>query len=185
MKRTLCVTGISILMSAPAYAGRPSALDSLLAAAGAAAVQAAAAPGAPAPLVLRNEKAEKALASDVLHLTPSFADFLAAYALGQGYAVVELDGARMTSKRALLEYVSEKLRFPGPAENWDAMIDLLGELPGVYGSDRIVVLVRDAGLIRRAGGGLYEDLLDAAEFACASAREWSKGEITIKFVFVD
>jgi hypothetical protein len=60
-------------------------------------VEAAAAPAAPGPLVLRNEKAEKALASDVLDLTPSFADFLAAYALGHGYAVVELDGARMTS----------------------------------------------------------------------------------------
>ncbi|MDQ7773866.1 MAG: barstar family protein [Elusimicrobiales bacterium] len=185
MKITLYVTGISILMSGSAYAGQPSALDSLLAAAGPAAVEAAAAPAAPGPLVLRNEKAEKALASDVLDLTPSFADFLAAYALGHGYAVVELDGARMTSKRALLAHVSEKLRFPGPAENWDAMIDLIGELPRVYGSDRIVVLVRDAGLIRRAGGGLYEDLRDAAEFACSNARDWSKGEITIKFAFVE
>jgi hypothetical protein len=65
------------------------------------------------------------------------------------------------------------------------MIDLIGELPRVYGSDRIVVLVRDAGLIRRAGGGLYEDLRDAAEFACSNARDWSKGEITIKFAFVE
>lgn len=183
MKKTLYVTGISIFMSVSAYAGQPAALDSLLAAAGGGAVEALSVPAA--PIIPVDYRAEKALASDVLDLTPSYADFLSAYALNSGYAVFRLDGRRMTSKRGLLSYASAALGFPGPAENWDAMIDLIGELPRVHGNNRILIVVRDAGLIRRAGGGLYEDLRDAAEFACANARSWSKGEITIKFAFVD
>ena len=170
-------------MSAAAHAGQPSALDSLFSAAGPVAVEAAAAPAV--PFIVRDDRAEKALASDVLDLTPSYADFLSSYALQSGYAVFALDGARMSAKRGLLDYASAALGFPGPAENWDAMIDLIGELPRVHGNNRILIVVRNAGLIKRAGGGLYEDLRDAAEFACANAREWSKGEITIKFAFVD
>lgn len=137
----------------------------------------------PAPVLA--DDAARALASDVLDLAPSFADYLSSYALSNGYTVFEMDGGRMTTKAKLLDYSARALRLPGVPGNWDAFIDYMGDLPTIHRTSRILVVVRNAGKIRRADAGLYADLRDVAEFTCKNAREWSKGELSIKFAFVD
>lgn len=180
MKTLSKVIAIAISLSGAAYAGQPAALDALLKAAPAASVAAPAARPAPA----LPEALTKALASDVLDLSPNYADFLAGYAKNYGYAVFELDGSRMTSKPALLGYTTRVLRFPGVPENWDAMIDFIGDLPGIHKNRHILIITRNAARISRADAALYADFREVAEFACKNAREWSKGELTIKFAFV-
>lgn len=179
MKDMFKVTAISLFLAAPAFAGQDgSALNGLLAASAG-----FSAPLAPAALPA-NEAADRALASDVLDLGASNADFLAAYAQGLGYKVFELDGSRMTTKPALLDYTTQMLRFPGIPENWDAMIDFIGDLSAIHRNNHILIVVRNSSKISLKDRQLYADLREVAEFACRNAREWSKGDITIKFAFV-
>jgi len=190
MKLVSNAIAISLLLSCAAHAGQEKgALGALLrqasgletAAAEIPAVKAAEAqPGAD----LQKYQAEKALASDVLDLSSSYAGFLAGYAQANGYAVFELDGARMTAKPSLLSYATRALSLPGVPENWDAMIDFIGDLPAIHHNNRILIVVRNSSLISLADRRLYEDFREVAEFACRNAREWSKGDITIKFAFV-
>lgn len=181
MKLVSNVIAISLFLSCAAYAGQGSALDSLKGSAGAVA---AAAPAASPARALPDAAAERALASDVLDLSANYADFLGGYAASSGYKVFELDGARMTAKPALLAYATQTLRFPGVPENWDAMIDYIGDLPSIHRNSRLLIVVRNSSRISRADGRLYADLREVAEFACRNAREWSKGGLTIKFAFV-
>ncbi|MDD2805831.1 MAG: barstar family protein [Elusimicrobiales bacterium] len=181
MKLVSKVIAISLFMSCAASAAQDSALGALKGSAGAASLS------VPAAAPVRAEPdaaAERALASDVLDLTPGYADFLLSYAKAEGYAVLELDGARMTSKASLLEHATRVLRFPGVPENWDAMIDFIGDLPGIHRNRHLLIVTRNAGLIARADARLYADYREVAEFACRNAREWSKGDLTIKFAFV-
>lgn len=179
MKITLKVIAISMFLTGAAQAAQAGgAFAGLLHAAdaaGAAAVQ------VPAPV---DAEADRALASDVLDLSPNYADFLAGYAQSAGYKVFQLDGARMTAKPALLNYTTRELSLPGVPENWDALIDYLGDLPGIHRNNSILIVVRSANSISGADQGLYGDLREVAEFACRNARDWSKGVITIKFAFV-
>jgi len=181
MKLVSKVIAISLFLSCAASAAQDSALGALKGSAGAAALSVpAAAPAIAAP----DAEAERALASDVLDLSANYADFLVSYAKGEGYAVLELDGARMTAKPALLNYVAKSLRLPGVPENWDALIDYIGDLPGIHRNRHLLIVTRNAGLIARADARLYADFREVTEFACKNAREWSKGDLTIKFAFV-
>lgn len=186
MKLVSKVIAISMFLSCAANAGQDTgAFNALLAeTAGLKTATAAEVPGPEQVVDLQKYQAEKSLASDVLDLSPSYADFLAGYAQSNGYAVFSLDGAGMTTKPALLAYTTQKLRFPGIPQNWDAMIDLIGDLPGIHHNNRILIVVRNSSLIGRASQALYADFREVAEFACRNAREWSKGELTIKFAFV-
>lgn len=183
MKLVSNVIAISLFLSGAAHAGQSAAFDSLLRTAGPGA--SAEAVSAPEPLIdLQKYQAEKSLASDVLDLSPVYADFLSNYAQTNGYAVFSLDGSKMTTKPALLDYTTRTLRLPGVPENWDAMIDFIGDLPSIHGNNRILIVVRGSSKISLADQKLYADLREVAEFACRNAREWSKGVITIKFAFV-
>lgn len=189
MKIVYKAIAISLFLSCAAHAGQETgALDALLArTAGietAAQLPAVKAAAAQPEADLQKYQAEKALASDVLDLSPSYATFLAGYAQSMNYAVFELDGARMTAKPALLAYTTRQLRLPGVPENWDAMIDFIGDLPAIHNNNRILIVVRNASRVSLADRQLYEDFREVAEFACRNAREWSKGDITIKFAFV-
>lgn len=185
MKVISKVIAISIFMSAAAHAGQDNgALGALLAeTAGLAPVSAPAAASRPAA-VFPEGLSERALESDVLDLSAANASFLASYALASGYAVFELDGARMTAKPALMAYAGKALRLPGVPENWDAMIDYLGEMPTIHNNPRILIVVRNSSRISRADAQLYADLREVAEFTCRNARDWSRGVITMKFAFV-
>ncbi|MHB0995938.1 MAG: barstar family protein [Elusimicrobiales bacterium] len=176
MKKLSYAIAISMSVSCAAYAGQNSAFDTLLAGAAGAELS------VPVPQLPLDP--DRALASDVLDLTPNYADFLSGYAGSLGYKVFELDGARMTAKPALLDYATRALSLPGVPENWDAMIDYLGELRSIHRNNHILIVVRNSDRISRADAALYADLREVAEFACRNAREWSKGEITMKFAFV-
>ena len=179
MKIVSKVIAISMFMTGAAQAAQDGgAFAGLLQAADAVRVAAARVP-APA-----DAEADRALASDVLDLSPNYADFLAGYAQSAGYKVFQLDGARMTAKPALLAYATKELSLPGVPENWDAMIDYLGDLPSIHRNNSILIVVRNSARISGADGQLYGDLREVAEFACRNARDWSKGVITIKFAFV-
>ena len=179
MKIVSKVIAISMFMTGAAQAAQDGgAFAGLLQAADAVSV---AAVQVPAPA---DAEADRALASDVLDLSPNYADFLAGYAQSAGYKVFQLDGARMTAKPALLAYATRELSLPGVPENWDAMIDYLGDLPSIHRNNSILIVVRNSARISGADQGLYGDLREVAEFACRNARDWSKGVITIKFAFV-
>lgn len=185
MKLVSNVITISLFLSVAAHAGQDNgALSALLAQTAGLKIAVAEIP-VPEPLIdLQKYQAEKSLASDVLDLSPVYADFLSNYAQTNGYAVFSLDGAKMTTKPALLDYTTRTLRLPGVPENWDAMIDFIGDLPGIHHNNRILIVVRNSARISLADQELYADLREVAEFACRNAREWSKGVITIKFAFV-
>ncbi|MCX5790617.1 MAG: barstar family protein, partial [Elusimicrobia bacterium] len=61
---------------------------------------------------------------DLADLSAGEAAALAAAARAAGFAVFELDGARMKSKPELMEYAGQALGFPGDfGRNWDALVD--------------------------------------------------------------
>ncbi len=179
MKKFAYATTVYLFAATAAAAG-DNALCSLLSAKAAP----AAVPAASAPAPVPDRDADRALASDVLDLSPNYADFLAGYALASGYAVFELDGARMTSKDALMAHSAKMLRLPGLPENWDALIDYLYELPSIHHNNRVLIVVRNSSKIRLADPDLYADFREVAEFACKNAREWSRNKVTMKFAFV-
>lgn len=176
MKKLSYAIAISLCASGAAFAGQTGAFEALLGAAPAAELS--------VPAVQLPLDPDRALASDVLDLTPNYADFLSGYAASIGYKVFELDGTKMTSKPALMTYSTRALSLPGVPENWDALIDYLGELRSIHRNNNILIVVRNSDRISSADGALYGDLREVAEFACRNARDWSKGEITMKFAFV-
>ncbi|MCX5795547.1 MAG: barstar family protein [Elusimicrobia bacterium] len=105
-------------------------------------------------------------------------------AAGLGFAVFELDGARMRTKAELMEHLAAALGFPGDfGGNWDAAVDYLGDLAGVHGGTKFLVVVKDPAAVERADPGLYADFREVCGLACENARQWSRGTVTLKFAF--
>jgi hypothetical protein len=121
------------------------------------------------------------------HLTDLSASDAAALkrrAAVSGFAVFELDGSRMKTKAELMDHLAEVLRFPGDfGRNWDAAIDYLGDLAGVHGGTRFLVLIRDPAAMERADPKLYAEFREVCGLACENARQWSRGRIRLKFAF--
>lgn len=171
---------IAVSMFAPAAAfAEGSAFSGLTEAAG---LEAAAAVSAPA--VSAVAPAVREADADILDLTASGADELAAASRVSGAAVFEMDGARMNNKKNLMEHASRTLGLPDDMDNWDAMIDYLGDLPSFARNNNILVIVRNGETMRRANPQLYNDLRDVMMFAGRNAQEWSRGAVQMKFVFV-
>jgi len=172
---------IAVSMFAPAAAfAEGSALSALAGAAGVesvAAVEAPAVSPAAAPAVKSNTP-------EIADLAENGAAELAASYRVSGAAVFELDGNKMTNKKDLLAYTAKTLGLPADMDNWDAMIDYLGDLPSFQNNNSILVVVRNAEAIRRASPQLYSDLRDVVVYASKNATEWSRDGVHIKFVFV-
>ncbi len=181
--KTIVIIAIAVsAFSSAASAGQSAgAFGSLLAAVPTAeATQAAPSAAAPAPA-----QPGLNLSSGLSDLTAAQAGALTGTARTAGFAVFELDGARMTSKPELLAYVSGTLGLPADMDNWDAMIDYLGDMSQFHHNSRVLIVIKNAGAIRRADPKLYSDLRDVAEDSCENASQWSRSTVTLKFAFVD
>ena len=122
---------------------------------------------------------------DIADLPPAEASALAAAARASSFAVFELDGARMRTKPALMEYSEKALGFPGDfGRNWDAMIDYLGDMATFHKNQKILILVKSPSEILTADPKLYADLRRIFGLACNNAREWSRNAVILKFVFI-
>lgn len=121
----------------------------------------------------------------VMDLAAPQAEILVEAAREDGYAVLELNGASMTTKRALMAHAAQQLRLPVVPENWDALIDQLSDLPVIHNNKDILIVVRNASRIARTDAQLYADLREVAEFSAKSAREWGRGSVHLTFVFVN
>ena len=179
MTKFVYAIAISMSVTAPAAAAAPSAISALGVAAGVEAVRTE----VPLPVVTSPEPA-KALNADVLDLSPNYSYVVASYAAANGYAVLTLDGAKMTTKSGLLSHAARTLRLPSVPENWDAFIDDLGDLPSAMGTRNVLIMVRGSDKIRRADERLYADFRDVAQFVSQNTREWSRNSVSIKFAFV-
>ena len=125
------------------------------------------------------------LPPDIADTSPADAAALAAAARAEGFAVFELDGARMGTKPELMEHAATRLAFPGDfGKNWDAMTDYLGDMATVHRNDKILIFVKAPEKIGGADPNLRADLRRTFGFACENAREWSKNTVILKFVFV-
>ena len=125
------------------------------------------------------------LPPDIADLPALEAAALSASARRAGFAVFELDGAEMKTKPALMEHASRTLSFPGDfGKNWDAMIDYLGDMATFHGNNKVIILIKAADEIEVAAPALYASLRNICGLACNNAREWSKGAVTLKFVFI-
>ncbi len=89
----------------------------------------------------------------------------------------------MTSKPALLAYSAQALGLPADMDNWDAMIDYLGELPDYDAGSELVIIVRSAAAIKAADPALYAGLREVAENSCQRVRYGNRGA-ALNFVFV-
>ncbi len=168
---------IAISLSVPAaYAGDAGALGGLLAQAGAVAAAVS------VPEV--REALAAPLAPGLADLDAAQADALASAARSSGCAVFELDGTKIRTKPGLMAYAAQALGLPADMDNWDAMIDYLGDMPTFHHNNNIVILVRNASAIQQADPKLYADLRNVAQLSCENANEWSRSAATIKFVFI-
>lgn len=181
--KTIVIIAIAVsAFSSAASAGQPAgALGSLLAAVPAAEAPQAA-PAVPVPSATRTGLD---LSSGLADLTAAQADALTGTARSAGFAVFQLDGEKMTSKPELLAYAARTLGLPADMDNWDAMIDYLGDMSQVHHNNRVLIVIRNAGAIRGADPKLYSDLRDVAEDSCENASQWSRSTVTLKFAFVD
>ncbi|MDD5627906.1 MAG: barstar family protein [Elusimicrobia bacterium] len=101
-----------------------------------------------------------------------------------GFAVFELDAARMQTKPELMDQLAEALKFPGDfGRNWDATVDCLGDLAGIHGGKKFLVVVKDPAALERADPRLYADFREVCGLACENARQWSGGSVRLKFAF--
>lgn len=124
------------------------------------------------------------LTSGLSDLEPAQAEALASAARSSGAAVFELDGNRIRTKAGLMAYAAQALGLPADMDNWDAMIDYLGDMPTFHRNNNIVILVRNASSIQQAAPALYADLRSVAQYACENAEEWSRSTVAMKIVFV-
>ena len=128
---------------------------------------------------------DTSLPPDIADLLPGQAAALAGAARARGFAVFELDGARMTTKPDLMSHIESALGFPGDfGRNWDALIDYLGDMPNIHKNEKILILAANMAELVRADPGLYADLRESAGLASRNAREWSGNKALLKFVFV-
>ncbi len=172
---------IAICLFAPAaYAGQPGgAFEGLLSAAGPAiAAVKADIPEVPAAVP------GTALAAGLADLNYRQADELSLSAAMNGFSVFELDGTRMKTKAKLMEYTAQTLGLPADMDNWDALIDYLGDMPDFHHNGKILVLLRNSSAIDNSDAKLYSELRRAAALSCQNANEWSHGSVVLKFVFV-
>lgn len=176
------IVAISILMSGTAYAGQPGAMNALLEISGPQAEPVAF--PAPLPSPVLPEELDRAFASDLMDLDPSRTDLLVASAREAGYAVMQLDGSKMTNKRALFSHTAKGLNLHGTPQNWDSMIDLLRDMHMIHSNERLLIVVRNSSKIFYSDARLYADFRETAALSCADSREWSRGLVTMKFVFV-
>lgn len=122
---------------------------------------------------------------DLADLSPQLGAMLAAAARAGGFAVFELDGARMKTKPELMAYAARVLGFPGDfGGNWDALIDYLGDLANIHKNEKLLVLVGNSAEMSKADPKLYADLRESAGLACRNAREWSGNKVILKFAFI-
>lgn len=176
------VIAISILTSGAAYAGQPGALNALIEISGPEAPPVV----APAPPLSPElpEDLDRAFVYDVMDLDASRAGFLVAAAREAGFAIMQLDGARMTDKRALFSHTARVLGLHGAPRNWDAMIDLMRDMHMIHSNERMLIVVRNSSKMCHADARLCADFRETAALSCRDSREWSSGLITMKFVFV-
>lgn len=122
---------------------------------------------------------------DLADLSAGEAAALAAAARAAGFAVFELDGARMKSKPELMEYAGQALGFPGDfGRNWDALVDYLGDMANIHKNGKILVFVKNSAEIAGSDPRLHAVLRDICGQACDNAREWSGGTVLLKFSFI-
>jgi hypothetical protein len=174
------IAAIAISSFAPAaFAGQSGrALDTLLAAAGPVVPAQADAPAVPALVTV------PALTSGLSDLSPAQADALVDSARASGFAVFELDGSQMLTKPALMAYTAKTLGLPADMDNWDAMIDYVGDMATFHRNNQILIMVRNASAIQKAVPQLYAQLRNVAGLSCQNANEWSRSAATLKFVFI-
>ena len=135
--------------------------------------------------MLNNNFLATPLPPDIADLLAPEAAALCACARRAGFAVFELDGAQMKTKPALMEHTARALAFPGDfGKNWDAMIDYLGDMATFHKNNKVIILIRAAAEIEGSDPALYAALRNVCGLACNNAREWSKGAVTLKFVFI-
>ena len=122
---------------------------------------------------------------DIAELSAAEAVALSAAARRDGFAVFELDGAGMKTKPALMEHAARALAFPGDfGKNWDALIDYLGDMANFHKNNKILILIGAAAEIAGSDPALYSELRNVCGLACNNAREWSKGAVILKFIFI-
>jgi len=134
---------------------------------------------------LNNNFLATPLPPDIADLPALEAAALSASARRAGFAVFKLDGAGMKTKPALMEHAARALAFPGDfGKNWDAMIDYLGDMATFHKNNKVIILIGAAAEIESSDPALYAALRNVCALACNNAREWSKGAVTLKFVFI-
>ena len=174
---------ISLFASAASAAQTGSAFGSLLTAAG---LNSSAVPAdlPVVPAAVAAPEAAPVFTAGLTDLTSRQADDLAGTARSNGAAVFELDGTKMTSKTALLTYAAQALGLPADMNNWDAMIDYVGDMSTFHHNDKILIIVRNASTIQNADAKLYADFRNVAGLSCQNANDWSRSVATLKFAFV-
>jgi hypothetical protein len=90
----------------------------------------------------------------------------------------------MTSRKALFSHTARALNLHGTPTNWDALIDLMRDMHMIHSNERMLIVVRNASRIAAADARLYADFRETAALVSADQREWSRGLVTMKFVFV-
>ena len=122
---------------------------------------------------------------DLADLDGAQAAALAGRARTLGFAVFTLDGSRMRTKPELLEHLAAALGFPGDfGRNWDAAVDYLGDLAGLHPGEKFLVLVEDPQAMEGVEPRLYLDFREVCACACENSRQWSRGAVRLKFVFL-
>ena len=125
-----------------------------------------------------------ALSSGLADLNRRQADELSLSAAMNGFSVFELDGTRMKTKAKLMSYTSQMLGLPADTDNWDALIDYLGDLPDFHHNNKILVILKNSSAIDNSDAKLYAEFRRSATLSCQNAGEWSHSEVILKFVFV-
>ena len=116
---------------------------------------------------------------------PAEAAALTAAARSLGFGVYELDGAAMGTKAELMEHAALRLSFPGDfGRNWDALIDYLSDMANIHGEVKTLILVKAPEKIGAGEPGLAAEFREVLGLACDRAREWGKGAVILKFVFI-
>ncbi len=179
MNKLAIAIAVSLSFSGAAAADTGAFADLLAASAGLTAPAAPVVPGA-----VPASAADRALKTDVSDLAVAQADALVAQARAAGYAVFQLDGSRMTTKPALMAHVAKVLGLPKDMDNWDAMIDYMGDMPQIHCNDKLLVVVRNSSRIKSADQKLYADFRDVVQLSVQRATQGRDYVVNIKFVFV-
>jgi len=179
-KHCISAIAVSLFLSGSAYAVQGPAFSSLLSAS---AGFRAADPAVPAP-VPAAETIVQALPGDLHDLPEAETAQLIPAARTEGFAIFQLDGSRMTTKKALMAHTSKVLDLPSDMDSWDAMIDYMSDMPQIHGNEKQFIVVKNSYLIYTADPQLYADLREAVRLSCRHIRETLHYPAFIKFIFV-